>query len=71
MTTIKEITELNDQDLVKFINDKRVEIRRARFSQTKNVSGARLARRDVARAMTVQTGRLKAKRNQAVDNLST
>ena len=71
MTTIKEITELNDKDLLKFINDKRVERRQARFGRTGRLSAARSARRDVARALTVLNSRLKIKQSQITDNSST
>lgn len=60
MTTMKEIQKLSDTDLEKLIEEKRAEVQKFRFGTGgRNVSAVRIAKTEIARAMTELTNRSK------------
>lgn len=65
MTEMKEIKKMNDKELADFVAEKREEVRSTRFGgASRNVRAIRMARRDIARAMTELTARTKVKSNE-------
>lgn len=60
MTDMKTLEKMNAADLVKFIEDKREEVRTFRFGTGgRNVNAVQTAKKDIARALTLQTTLLK------------
>lgn len=61
MAKTKDITNKNDRELSEFIKEKREAVRQERFqvagSRGRNVKAIREAKRDVARALTVERSR--------------
>lgn len=58
---MKEIEKMDDKALAAFIEEKREEVRTHRFGTGgRNVSAVRNAKKDIARALTLQTTRAKA-----------
>jgi len=64
---MKDIKKKSGEDLVKFLADKREEVRAFRFdlagSAKKNVKAPKLARKAIARALTEQTLRSREANN--------
>lgn len=63
---MKEIRKKSSEDLIKFLNEKREEVRAIRFdiagSAKKNVKASMTARKEIARALTEENMRSKAGR---------
>lgn len=63
MTSMKDIEKKNDKDLTAFINEKREEVRHFRFgvagAGTRDVKKARNAKKEIARALTLQNTRVR------------
>jgi ribosomal protein L29 len=61
MTKIGDIKKKSDHELSEFIKEKRESVRQERFatagSRGRNVKSIREAKRDIARALTVERGR--------------
>lgn len=58
---MKEITALSDQDLTTFVTEQRAEVQKHRFGVGgRDVTAARAAKQNVARALTELTARRKA-----------
>lgn len=58
MTTMKDIAQMSDKDLVSFITEKRESVRTARFgAAARNVRAIRTTKREIARALTEITRR--------------
>ncbi|MEX0930943.1 MAG: 50S ribosomal protein L29 [Candidatus Paceibacterota bacterium] len=61
MTTMQDITNMNDTAIVEFVREKREEVRASRFnSSARDVRAIRTAKKDIARALTELTRRSKA-----------
>lgn len=60
MTTMQDITKMNDTAIVEFVREKREEVRASRFnSSARDVRAIRTAKKDIARALTELTRRSK------------
>lgn len=60
MTTMKDITNMSDKDLLAMISEKREAVRTARFNPAnRDVRAVRKNKKDIARALTESTRRAK------------
>ena len=58
---MKEINDMSEQDLVTFVKEQRAEIQKHRFGVGgRDVTAARAAKKNVARALTVLSARTQA-----------
>ncbi len=70
MSTMKEIQKMDDKNLVKYVEEKREEVRSFRFGTagagTRNVRAVRQAKKEIARSLFELSSR-----KRAASNLST
>lgn len=60
MTSMKDITNMNDKALADFVREKREVVRSTRFNPgSRDVRAVRSAKKDIARALTEVTRRTK------------
>jgi ribosomal protein L29 len=67
MKKMSEIKNLNDKDLNSLIEEKREEVRKARFGSTsRDVKAVKAAKKEIARALTLLGERGRADRSKEV-----
>ena len=69
MTSMEDIKKMNDKELAAFVEDKRGVVREARFGvANRNVQEVRVAKTEIARALTELTARNKAALAETTNN---
>lgn len=67
MSTMKEIQKMDDKNLVKYVEEKREEVRSFRFGTagagTRNVRAVRQAKKEIARSLFELSSRKRAESN--------